>query len=690
MAIDVQEFHHELFQDVHAQADADGIYAEDAFFDVFTTMVMDAGDLDAADRAHYVSPRGLRVDGYGGDPLETDGVLSLIVADFNQDSTVATLTATDMDASFRRVSTFLERSLDDRFRNGLEESSPAFGLADLISTRWKAVSKLRLLLISNRMLSSRVDGREAGEINGRPVTYSVWDLGRFHRYALSGREREEIVVDMEQFGGPLVLLPAHVESAQYEAYLTVFPGNQLARIYDRWSSRLLEQNVRVFLQARGNVNRGIRGTIENNPEMFFAYNNGITATAESVETEAQGGTLLLTKMHNFQIVNGGQTTASIHAAMRNREVELDRIFVQMKLSIVDPDRALEIVPKISEYANSQNRVSAADFFSNHPFHVRLEEFSRRMYVPAKDGSFRESKWFYERARGQYQDARGRLPQSGRRQHDLEYPKNQVFSKTDVAKFLNVWRDQPHVVSRGAQKNFAEFAKTIGPDWEKNAARFNERFYKEVVAKAIVFRSVERLVSKQPWYQGGYRANIVAYAIAKLSHDIENRGRSLDFERIWAAQEISGNLQDALTASAKAVHDVIIEPPAGMRNVTEWAKQQACWARVRDLNVNWPSGLEGELMSPADREEAERIAVKDQKEWDTIQDEILVAQMGAEFWLSLRDWGVSKGHLSQNDERILEVAASAIEKMPTTRQCRQAVELLARLRDEGCPLEKDAA
>ena len=292
--------------------------------------------------------------------------------------------------------------------------------------------------------------------------------------------------------------------------------------------------------------------------------------------------------------------------------------------------------------------------------------------------------------GQYQDARGRLSQSGRRQFDLEYPKNQVFSKTDVGKFLNVWRDQPHIVSRGAQKNFAEFAKTIGPDWDRNAARFNERFYREVVAKAIVFRSVEKLVSKQPWYQGGYRANIVAYAIAKLSHDIASRGKSLDFDRIWARQEISGNLQDSLAASAKAVHDVIIEPPEGMRNVTEWAKQLACWARVRGLNVNWPSGLEVELLSEVEREDAERSAVKDQRELDNIQAEIFVAEMDMEFWLSLKDWGVSKSLLAASDERLLEAAASAVEKMPTTRQCRQVVELYWRLRDEGCPLEKHAA
>ena len=224
--------------------------------------------------------------------------------------------------------------------------------------------------------------------------------------------------------------------------------------------------------------------------MFFAYNNGITATAESIETVASPNGLLLTGMRNFQIVNGGQTTASIHAALRNREVDLDRVFVQMKLSIVNSDRALEIVPKISEYANTQNRVSAADFFSNHPFHIRMEGFSRRLYAPSRDGTFRQSKWFYERARGQYQDGRGRLTQAERRRFDLEYPKPQMFTKTDLAKFLNVWRDQPDVVSRGAQKNFADFASFIGGEWNKHSNDFNEVYYREAIAKAIVFRSVE--------------------------------------------------------------------------------------------------------------------------------------------------------------------------------------------------------
>ena len=237
----------------------------------------------------------------------------------------------------------------------------------------------------------------------------------------------------------------------------------------------------------------------------------------------------LTSIKNFQVVNGGQTTASISAALRNKEVDLDRVFVQMKLSIVDPKKALEIVPKISEYANTQNRVNPADFFANHPYHVRMEGFSRRLFAPAMDGSFRESKWFYERARGQYQDARGYLSAQDRRRFDLTYPKSQVFTKADLAKFENVWKGKPEIVSRGGQKNFAEFASHIGSEWNRHETHFNELYYRTVVAKAIIFREVKSIVSQQDWYEGGYRANIVAYAIAKLGHEVSRRDKLVNFE-----------------------------------------------------------------------------------------------------------------------------------------------------------------
>ena len=374
MSGELEEFYKEFFQDIHGVADADGRYAEDAFFELFTSQLVEAGELENGRPRPYAPPRGgVRVDGYGGDPSAADGVLSLIISHSNQSDLIATLTASDMDAIFKRLTNFLTRALDATLRNAFEESTSAFGLADLIAKRWSGVSKVRLFLISNRILSSRVDGREAGEYRGVPVTYSVWD-GRLQRFVTTGAGREDILINLEtEFGGPLPAA-AHLKSAGYEAYLIVIPGKQCSQKSTTSGARgFLSRKCVSSFKARGNVNKGIRTTLETDPEMFFAYNNGITATAEKVTTKMSDAGLLVTELNNLQIVNGGQTTASIHAASRKKDVDLSKVFVQMKLSVVVPAKAIEVVPKISEFANSQNRVNAADFFANHPYHVQLEK-----------------------------------------------------------------------------------------------------------------------------------------------------------------------------------------------------------------------------------------------------------------------------------------------------------------------------
>jgi AIPR protein len=361
---------------------------------------------------------------------------------------------------------------------------------------------------------------------------------------------------------------------------------------------------------------------------------------------------------------------------------LSNIFVQMKLAIVPPERTLEVVPKISEYANSQNRVNAADFFANHPFHVRMEEFSRRIFAPSPDGTFKQTKWFYERARGQHQDARAHLTTSAKRKFDAEFPKTQVFTKTDLAKFDMVWMRVPHIVSRGAQKNFGEYAAWVGKVWEKHSDAFNESYYHHAIAKALVFREVERLVSAQPWYEGGYRANVVAYAISKVSLAAQERDRSVDFERIWLAQAASPHLMEALGVAAKSAHDVIINPPGGYQNVTEWAKQPACWERLSDAEIEWPEAWLRELITKGQQKSREKSAEKDQKILNGIQAQTIVVKAGGKAWRELKEWGMSRGLLSPDDEGILGVCALVPDKLPSDRQCLRAVAVLQRLKTEG--------
>ena len=681
--MDVEEFAREFIQDVLAESDADGQFVEDVFFQKSCEQLMEAGELDSADRVPYRFPaRGIRVDGYGGDPAEAAGTLNLIILDFHLAPEIGRLTGTEMDAAFRRLANYLRQALDERWRDALEETSPAFGLADLIAQRWRSITRIRFLLVSNRELSERVDGRPTADIEGRQVTYSVWDIRRLHGQATVGYGREDIEIDLvEDFGGALPILPARQSDADHESYLAVIPGQVLAEIYDRWGARLLEQNVRVFLQARGKINRGIRITLENEPSMFFAYNNGITATAEQIDIANEGGQLLLRGLRNFQIVNGGQTTASIHVA-KLRKLDLTRTFVQMKLSVVTPERATELVPRISEYANSQNRVSAADFFANHPFHVRIEEFSRRIHAPSPDGTFRQSKWFYERARGQYADARANLTQAQRRKFDLENPRSQVFAKTDLAKFLSVWEGRPHEVSLGAQKNFAAFARRIGQAWEKSPDDFNEAWYRVAVAKAVIFKSAERIVSAQTWYQGGYRANIVAYTIAKIAHDVTDQERAVDFDSIWRRQSQGATLDEAVAIVAKQVHEVLIHPPSGISNVTEWAKKQACWERVRNLAIDWPDAFVEGLISAQEQRDTARTARREQRELNGIEAQIAVVNAGGQFWSDALAWGRARRLLTPTETGILGVAGRVPIRTPTDKQSSKAIEILGKLHGEG--------
>ncbi len=683
---ELREFAKDFVQNIYREAGSNSDFAENAFFDEFCEHLMEAGELETADRALYISHSslGIRVDGYGGDPLESSGTLCLIISDFKPSDDIEVLNRSEMESLLKRPLRFLKQSLILDWRISLEESSQGYGLASLIESRWNDIKRIRILLISNRELRLRVDGMKADKIDGRQVTYNVWDITRLHKFVKSGQSREEMVIDLEDdFNEPVALLPAHATADGQHSYLAVLPGKTLAEIYDKWETRLLEQNVRVFLQARGKVNKGIRNTLVQEPDMFFAYNNGITCTAESVVLKKNGDQALLKQINNFQIVNGGQTTASIHTAYLDG-VDISDVFVQMKLSVVQANETEVIVPKISEYANTQNRVQAADFFSNHPFHIRIENFSRRLFAPSSEGAFKESKWFYERARGQYADARARLSRAKRNKFDQENPRSQVMTKTDLAKYLNVWSNNPERVHLGAQKNFSCFSQEIGSQWDENSDNINEEFFREAVAKAIVFKTTQKIVSSQSWYEGGYRANIVAYSISKLANLVQERSRSIDFSLIWKHQEIGEGMSNILAIIAKQVLGVLLDTPSTISNVTEWAKKRACWEEIRKLQFGWPSELNDETITLGEKKSIDKEARRDQKFLSGVEAQMAVIGAGASFWKELFEWGGDKRLLSRKDQGVLKVAVQMENSvsLPSERQSILILEIYERMREEG--------
>jgi hypothetical protein len=594
MISNLEGFFAEIRQEILAGAAANKDFGLSEFVNLFDKELTGAGAIEGIEHAHYRNQNmGIRVDGFW---MNDDAGLDLFIVDFENRSHLETLTHTDVSAFLRRISKFYTGCAHDPLYREFDETTPVYGLARAIYENHESFGRINLYLLSERRLSDQFKQQEIiNQIADRPIALHIWDISRLHRLRTSKGGKEPINIDLETMWGKGILcLPAHLNSAEYHSFLLVMPGKLLADLYARYSSRLLEQNVRSFLQARAAVNKGIRDTILAEPKMFFAYNNGITATATRVIVKEAEDGLRMTGIDDLQIVNGGQTTASLFHTRRKEKADLSNVFVQMKLSIVSPELSEAVVPKISEYANTQNRVNAADFFSNHPFHIRMEESSRRLWAPATEGSQRETKWFYERARGQFADAQAKLTVAEGRRFLAEYPKSQMFTKTDLAKFENVWDEHPRFVNLGAQKNFAKYAERISDEWKKDPDRFDDRYYRRAIARAIIFKRAEKIVSEQRWYAGGYRANIVAYTVALIGFCIAEQKKSLDYQKIWQRQGIDPFLFEAIARVGRLVQDILTSPPERTSNISEWAKRDACWQKMISHRADAEKLLKPEL------------------------------------------------------------------------------------------------
>jgi hypothetical protein len=319
----------------------------------------------------------------------------------------------------------------------------------------------------------------------------------------------------------------------------------------------------------------------------------------------------------------------------------------------------------------------------------MEEFSRRLWAPAQQGAQRETKWFYERARGQYADAQSKLTVGEQKRFKAENPKPQMFTKTDLAKFENTWDEHPKWVNLGAQKNFAKYAHRIGKEWEKGSDGFNEFYFRRAIARGIIFRAAEKLVSSQAWYNGGYRANIVAYSLAVLSEITKRHKTSLDFQRVWNAQGINNTLEQALTVIAKAVNDDITKPTQGISNISEWCKKDACWTRIQAeipaIEAALSDEFWDELVSADETATEAKSAKKTQKIDNGIDAQRKVISIPASEWQKIQQLLATRRLLTPKEQGILNIAVQMPSKIPTEKQCAVLLETIEKARAEGIPI-----
>lgn len=591
-----REFREELLRD----AEFSGEPQRAAFFQLFAELAAENGD--TADLIYAPvfreGTRGYQVDGYAWDAER--GELHVAVCDYHADEDLQTINMDRPTQLFGRVRRFLQQSVSHEFLDSLEETSPAFELANLVNQAGGQIKRIRCVIFSNARLSTRKKTLEAEEVNGAKMTLNIIDFVRYLDIASARGGTEPIELEVRELNdGLLPCLDAHDPGSDVQSYLVVMPGELLARIYGLYGARLMEQNVRTFLQARTKTNKGIIHTASDQPARFFAYNNGITATANGVVIEKdENGRPGISQIRNLQIVNGGQTTASLLYAGDRGSADLSKVFVQMKLTVIDPEQVDTVVPLISRYANTQNKVSEADFFSNHEFHVEMQKISRRLAAPAAAGSLATTKWFYERARGQYRTECGLRTPSEKRRFQVEYPRSQVIQKTDLAKYQMSFRPAPHVVSTGAQKCFLEFAKEVDKQWQTSRTTFNDAFFREMAAQAIIFRWVDKHVGTSDWYKEdrGYKANIVTYTIGWLVHHLSQKGQKLDLEQVWKEQDVPDELQAAFADLAPKVARVVKSPPPSISNISEYAKKDVCWKAVRESDFDFVAKLKASTIS----------------------------------------------------------------------------------------------
>ena len=634
--------------------------------------------------------RSYRVDGYSFD--DYDYTMSLFIADFSGEDEVTTITRTESNDLFKKLETFLDGCVNGNFRNEIEISTPVYDLVERVVNLESVIRKYRFFVLTDKEMSEKISSIDGGNINGVPIEYNIWDIRRLYRVMGTGDGHEPVEIDFKALttDGLPCLEASDVSTDDIKCLLCVIPGSVLADLYDLYGSTLLEGNVRSFLSVKGKVNKNIRKTIieadGETKRMFFAYNNGISATATSVQIEEIDGTKRITSINNLQIVNGGQTTASLSNTRYKDKADLSGIFVQMKLTVIpDHDQAQILIPKISRGSNSQNKVSDADFFSNHEFNVRMQQISRRTYAPAVNGLQYETHWFFERSRGQYEQEQSKMTQAEKKKYQMQNPKTQKITKTDFAKYQNTWREYPYFVNMGAQKNFSRFATFIVDEWNKDDAQFNELYFRNTVVVAIMFNCIDKIVPKQEWYEKGYKANIVVYTLAYFHYLIKKQysGCELNMRYIWDKQRVPEVIEQEFVRMTKFVFDHITAENRPITNVTEWCKKEQCWILLKSKDYEMDSAI-SEFVLTKDEQKKEKVAGRKEHVLVTgIQVQAEVVQKGQEYWENALTWGKQKGLLSEVDISFLSAATKMnYGRIPSEKQCQRILNIATKLIDEG--------
>ena len=685
--MELSDFRNSLINNAIVKASQENGFTEQSFAGIVGDYLVKYEELSSYNPCHarMNGPRNLnlKLDGYEWD--EDDDSFRFVIVLFSGDPEIPVLNKVLAQKQFKSAINFVESSISGFIQQNAEPASDHYHLARDIKLQYeqKKISRFRFYLITDYKLSERVRDWPEGQINTIPTDFRIWDIDRLFNVENSSLGYDPILVVFDSNpANEVQILKSKSTADKYEGYLAMVSGNLLANIYDEYGSRLLEGNVRAFLSSRGKVNSGIRKTIKENPGMFFAYNNGIAATASEIKIiKNEAGELILQSATNFQIVNGGQTTASLATSRWKDKSDLTKIMVPMKISVVDEALASEITPNISRYANSQNKVSDSDLWSNHPFHLRIEKLSRQTLAPSRGTSQIGTYWFYERSRGQYLSELNRNHNTAaQRTFTTQYPNTQIITKEVLAKVENSWLGYPFTVCMGAQKNFMRFIKGVDDKWDKNES-FNKFYFKQIVCRILLHDEAE-IISVQHSYKS-IKAHAANYAIACLSKLLTDEKKDLDWNSIWKAQAVSEACKEQLNTIINTIVPIMLNTGNDAVIITEWFKRELLWNKIIEKIHNMKLIDSLETKSQRDAQQDVNEAIEEQKASNSIDETMRAMAIGRDGWQKLIQWSKTNQIYSYSDISILENFSSfSSNRTPSAKQARYLISLLNKALEAG--------
>lgn len=694
MVPDYGEYKKEWMDDIHLSSQIDGKTPDSSFFDDVLERLSSQGEIIdpivKSVRKNCSKNRIMAFDAYAYD--EYDKSFVLITNVYNEEE--KTLTNSDINTISQRMINFISECYEGKIQNFFDITDNLIKVGedlgkrlkiDYQSTSVESIDKIKLYIVTNNELSSRVKNLAQDDLFNVPVQLNVWNCKRFYELYLQGKSSESVTIETYKYGcsGIPCMKANTIGNIDYDAYMCIVPGDFLYRIYAEHGSRLLEGNVRAFLSNKGKVNKGIRLTIKNEPTKFFIYNNGIACTAASIKLNEKENEIL--EFDDLQIINGGQTTASLHSAVVIDKNNLENIFVPMKLTVIKNDDYETMIQNISKYANSQNKVKNSDLFSNHIFHRNFEALSRKIQAPMKSGDLNNTLWYYERSRGKYQQELFRQNSKAEKDAFLrKYPKNQVIKKEELAKYYTAAvLLRPDIVSKGSENCLSFFAEEIDKMMERKESSINDQFFRNCICYTILYRDYDKIVQKAEWYtKGGPKYNIVPYTISKLVSALP-KGYTIDYDRIWKEQKLYLSLEKELYRLGKIVNDFVYNSEGKI--VGEYCKKEDTWKKFLSEKYELSEEFVNDLLPISFMKDKEKSEEKDVRINKNINIEMEIFQRGGLYWKNLLDEGIKRDILSEFEKDLLNIAAklgTPNARIPSPKQCKFIWKIREKLEKEG--------